>query len=73
MLSGLVAMATLGAPGVEDLRGGIPPGVEEMEDLWMMGAGAGGGVGGAGDRRTTWGEENSNNLAATPTGAGLGV
>lgn len=80
VLSGLAAMATLftgltvssggtGAPGVDALSGGIP-GVEVREDFSCM-IGEGDGVCGKGESKTTCGEENSNNLAATP--AGLGV
>jgi len=80
VLSGLAAMATLligltessednGAPGVEARSGG-KPGVEERDDFSCI-TGEGEGVCGKGERRTTWGEENSSSLAATP--AGLGV
>lgn len=80
VLSGFAAMATLligltassggrGAPGVEARKGGMP-GVEDRVDLSCI-TGEGEGVCGKGERRTTWGEENSSNLAATP--AGLGV
>ena len=56
---------------MEDLRGATA-GVEEREDLrWRMGEGEG--VCGEGESRTTWGEENSSNLATTPVWAGLGV
>ena len=80
VLSGLVAIATLGAPGVEDLNGPMPGVTEDREERELLiggGAGAGDGVWvvaweEAGERRTTWGEENSSNLAATPAGAGLG-
>ena len=77
VLSGLVAIATRGAPGVEDLSGPIP-GVNEAREL-LIGGGAGAGDGvwvmaceAAGERSTTWGEENSRSFAATPEGAGLG-
>ena len=70
-------MATLGAPGVEDLSGPMPGVTEDRELLMGGGAGAGDGVWvmaceAEGERRTTWGEENSSNLAATPAGDGLG-
>jgi len=53
VLSGFCAMATLGAPGVEDRKGGMP-GVEERDDLTLStGGGAGEGGPGDGDKRTT--------------------
>ena len=72
LFTGLITSSEeLGIPGVEDLRG-VTAGVEEREDLrWRMGEGEG--VWGEGERSTTCGEENSNSLAATPAGLGLGV
>ena len=55
VLSGLVAIATLGAPGVEDLRGPIP-GVKVTEGELLTGGVAGAGVTAgeaAGERSTT--------------------